>query len=158
MVKNASPTPLVGFVQEGFFVKVYTCFFFADCLVFAKSGSFNPDTSGTMRASLGGYTEEAMIAGAVGKLFDSFTSRERNRKAMEVNCMDPDSLVSAHKNNFKVKYADISKVEITKPGWAGETKIRVNATEAYKFTMKGMPVGVLESTFNKFVAGKVVVK
>ena len=152
------PTPLVGFVQSGFFAKVYTCFFFANCLVFAKSGSFNPDTAGSMQASLGGYTEEAMIAGAIGKIFDSFISRQRNRKAMEVNCTNPESVVAAHKNNFKLDYSDISGVEITKPGWVGETKIKINATDIYKFTMKGMPVGVLESTFKKFVPGKVWVK
>ena len=158
MNDTTAPTPLVGFVKSGFFAKVYDCFFFSNCLVFAKSGSFNPDTSGTIRASLGGYTREAMIAGAIGKLFDNFTGGQKTNRALEVDYMNPDSIVATHKSNFKLSYTAISGVEIIKPGWSGETKIKINATESCKFTMKGMPVGVLESIFEKFLPGKVLVR
>lgn len=154
------PTILDGFIQPGFpFAKVFTCFFLDRFLVFTKTGSFGTHTAGTLRGSLGGYTPEAMVAGAIGSFVDSQSSQVRAAKAGQLAAFSPEEMLLAHKRNFLLAYDSIESVEIRGPNFVRELRITLIAANRHKFRLDHQSkesAKYIESVFNKFIPGKVV--
>ena len=152
------PTIIDGMMQPGFPAKVFTCFFLSDCLVFVKTGSFSTDMAGTMRASLGGYTGDAMILGAVGSIADYHNQQKRMENAAHVAGWDPEQMVAAHKRNFMLLYSAISKIELKGPNLFREVRVFIEAGKTHKFRLNNQSKTVFaynEKVFNEFLPGKV---
>lgn len=155
------PVILDGLVQPSFpFARVFTLFFLRDCLVFTKTGSFGTNAAGTMRGSLGGYSPEAMIAGAIGSLADQYNDEARRSEASKLTAFSPDNMVAAHKRNFKLMYEQVESVEIRGPNFARELRIIVMAGgERHKFRIDRQSASsakYVTEVFNKFLPGKVI--
>lgn len=130
------PTVLDGFIVPGFPVKVFTCLFFSDCIVFIKTGSFTTNLAGTMHAALGGYSGDGLIMGAMGTLVDDATRENRIAKTAELAAYNIDEIVKAHKRNFKLDYKSITSIEMKGPNFAGEIRFRFyEGKNCYKFRM-----------------------
>ncbi len=161
-VQNKPPTVLDGFTQPGFpFAKIFTCFFFNNCVVFAKTGSFGINSSGTIRGVLGGFTPTALIAGAIGLIFDMRNDQRRSNRAMEMADFNPENMVYNHKLNFMLLYDEVENVEIKGPNFARELRIVVNASKIHKFRIDRQSkesAKYIERVFNEFLPGKVVKK
>ncbi len=128
------PTVLDGLIQPGLPLKVFSVLFFENCLVFIKSGSINPNTSGSMRASLGGYTGAGMVLGAVGSIIDGQTSQSRIDYVSGLATYSPGVIAQAHKQNFLLLYSVIERVEMKGPNFAGEVRLSFYARgEKHKF-------------------------
>jgi hypothetical protein len=124
-----SPSVLDGFVKPGFTAKVYTCLFFKECMVFCKTGSFGPNSSGTMSTALAGNIGDSLLLGAIGSIIDSFTNRKRVNKAAELLSLSPEEIAKSNKRNVLVKYSDVKRVEIKGPNFAGELRIRIHTSD-----------------------------
>jgi len=135
--------------------------FFQDCVVFFKTGSFSANTSGTMQAALGGYTGAALIGSAIGAIVDSASADSRSKQAASMSALNPDDIVNAHKNNFKLSYSEIRNIEIKGPNFAGEVKVIVNFAKTEKFRIDRQSKATtkyLVETFSKFLPGKIAVR
>lgn len=154
------PVILDGLIQPSFpFARVFTLFFLPDCLVFTKTGSFGTNLSGTMRSSLGGFSPEAMVTGAIGALADQYNDSSRRAEASELAAFSPEKMVAAHKRNFMVPYDEVESLEIRGPNFAGEIRIIVNAVGRHKFRIdkqSKVSANYVTSLFNRFLPGKVV--
>jgi hypothetical protein len=128
------PTVIDGLIQPGLPVKVFTVLFFDNCLVFVKSGSFSPNSAGTMRTALGGYTGAGMVMGAIGSVIDYHSSESRINHAANLASNSPGVIAQAHKQNFLLLYNVIEKVEMKGPNFAGEIRLSFYAKgEKHKF-------------------------
>ncbi len=151
------PTVIDGLIQPGFPAKVFSALFFDFCVVFVKSGSFGTNSSGTMRASLGGFTKEALLMGAIGTLIDGKNreSRINNTASMASNSLGV--IVQAHKLNFLLLYDKIEKVEMKGPNFAGEIKLSFYANgQRHKFRLDKQSKTTLQyyyKVLNEFVPG-----
>ncbi|HBL75625.1 MAG: hypothetical protein A2W90_05040 [Bacteroidetes bacterium GWF2_42_66] len=156
------PTIIDGMMQPGFpTAKVFTCFFLSDCLVFVKTGSFSTNMAGTMRASLGGYTGDAMIMGAIGGIADYHNQQKRMKNAVHVAGWNPEQMVAVHKRNFMLPYSAINTIELKGPNFAGEVRVIVEAGETHKFRLNRQSkasFAYCEKIFSEFLPGKVVHK
>jgi hypothetical protein len=157
--QNSLPLTVIdGFMQPGFpLAKVFTCFFFPDGIVFAKTGSLGTDMAGTLRASLGGYTADAMIAGAIGGIADHFNSNKRIARASEIVEYQPESIVATNKRNFFLNYHQIQQLEMKGPNFSGEVRIIITAEKRYKFRINRQSKAsaqYLEKVFTKFLSNK----
>ena len=150
---------LDGFVQPSFpFARVFTLFFLPNCLVFTKTGSFGTNASGILRGSLGGYTPEAMVVGAIGTLFDQHNDESRRSEASALAAFSPENMVAAHKRNFMISYENVESVEIRGPNFGGELRIIVLAGGRHKFRMDRQSKAsakYVKDLFLLFLQGKV---
>jgi hypothetical protein len=155
---QVAPTVVDGFIKPGFPAKVYTCLFFESCVAFCKTGSIAPNTSGSMRAFLGGSTGDAQILGAIGAIFDSFTRRKRVEKAAMVSSFEPHDILAAHKRNFILYYDTISRVELKGPNFAGEVRVRFYTPQkTYKLRLDNQSkssFNYINEIFKKFLGNK----
>ena len=109
--------------------------------------------------ALGGYTAEAMVAGAIGKLVDLHNDQERSSRVSEMASDTSESLVAAHKLNFQLSYAAVEKVEIRGPNFAGELRIIILADRKFKFRIDRQSRGsakYVEDVFLRFLPGKII--
>ena len=153
------PVILDGLVQSSFlFARVFTLFFLQGYLVLTKTGSFGTNTYGSIRGSLGGFTPEAMVTGAIGTLADQLNEEGRRTRAFELAALSPDQMVAAHKRNFKISYEDVESVEIRGPNFAGELSIIVLAGGRYKFRMdrqSRVSAKNVKDLFLRYLQGKI---
>ena len=152
------PTIIDGLMQPGFPAKVFTCFFFSDCAVFAKTGSFSTNSEGLMRAYFGGYSSDALFFGAFAGLADYHNQQKRLKNAAGVVSWDARTMVAAHKRNFMLPYNAIRAVELKGPNFAGEIKVIISAEKNHKFRLDKQSKSTLayyEKIFNEFLPGKV---
>lgn len=159
--KHLAPTILDGFIQPGFLAKVYTVFFMPDCLVFVKTGSINTDTAGSIRASLGGFTGDALILGALGSIVDARNRKKRIEKAASVASWEPEVMVAAHKRNHMLPYHSIRQVTIKGPNFAGELRIAIEAGNTYKYRVNSQSKSsalYFQKIFNEYLPGKILKK
>ena len=157
------PVVLDGLVQPSFpFARVFTLFFMHDCLVFTKTGSFGTNAAGTMKGSLGGFTPEAMVAGAIGTLVDQFNDQARKSEASELAAFSPEDMVAAHRRNFMISYDEVESVEIRGPNFARELRIIITARgDKHKFRIdkqSGSSAKYVTDLFLWFLPGKVISK
>jgi hypothetical protein len=154
------PTVIDGLIQPGIPPKVFSVLFFENCLVFVKSGSINPNTAGSMRASLGGYTGAGMIMGAVGSIVDHQTNQSRMEHVAGMASYSPGVIAQAHKNNFLLLYNVIEKVEMKGPNFAGEIRLSVYARgEKHKFRIDNQSKSsgsYVRQVLDSFLPGKVL--
>jgi hypothetical protein len=130
----AAPRVLGSFLQPGFpFAKVFTVYFLADRLVFAKTGTGPTNAGGTMQAALGGFTAAALAAKAVGTLVDASSEASRDANTAMLGGLSPDAIVAAHKLNFQLPFDAVRGVTIKGPNFAGEVKVVVTADREHKF-------------------------
>jgi hypothetical protein len=159
-VQGKPPAILDGLIQPSFpFAKVFTCFFLYDCMVFAKTGSVSTNIAGTMRGYLGGYTPDAMVAGAIGTLVDAFNDDSRVSKAAEMAGFSPEAMVAAHKRNFMISYSEIESVEIKGPNFAREVRIIIQAGSRHKFRIDRQSkesANYIKKLFSEYLQGKVI--
>lgn len=159
LVPPEQPVILDGLVQPSFpFARVFTLFILPDCLVFTKTGSFGTNAAGTMRASLGGYSSEAMVAGAIGVLADQYNDESRRSAASVLASFSPENMVAAHKRNFMVPIEKVESLEIRGPNFAGELRIILHAGVRRKFRMDRQSKAsakYVTDLFNRFLPGKV---
>lgn len=153
------PAVLDGLVQPSFpFARVFTLFFIHDYLVFTKTGSFGTNASGILRGSLGGYTPEAMVAGAIGTLLDQHNDEARRLEASALAGFSPENMVAAHKRNFMISYENVESIEIRGPNFAGELRIIVMAGGRHKFRIDKQSKAsakYVKDLFLRFLPGKV---
>ncbi len=160
---SMAPQVINGFVQPSFpFAKVFTFFFFSDSLVIAKTGSGSLNTAGIMKASLGGFTAAAMVAGAVGEVVDQNKATKQADAAGELveqlTSDTPASIVAAHKLNFQLPYDLIKEVKIKGPNFAGELSFCITADKQHKFRMDKQSkesARIVIDAFEQYVPGKV---
>jgi len=154
------PTVVDGLVQPGLPAKVFSVLFFENCLVFVKSGSFSPNSAGTMRTALGGYTGAGMVMGAVGNLIDYQTNKSRMEHVAGMASYSPGEIAQAHKHNFLLLYSVIEKVEMKGPNFAGEMRLSVYARgEKHKFRIDNQSKSsgsYIRQVFDSFLPGKVL--
>ena len=156
-LQTRPPTVIDGFIQPHFpFARVFTCFFFTDCLVFSKTGSGGTNTAGSMRSALGGYGTDAMITGGIGTIVDIVTSEKRGNKAAGLAAFSPEDMVAAHKRNFMLSYGAIQGVEMKGPNIAGELKVIITADKVHTFRIDRQSkesASYIKRVFNEFVHG-----
>lgn len=159
-MSSYQPVVLDGLVQPSFpFARVFTLFFLSDYLVFTKTGSFGTNASGTMRGSLGGFTPEAMVAGAIGTLLDQHNDESRMSEASAIAGFSPEKMVAAHKRNFMISYENVESVEIRGPNFAGELRIIVMAGSRHKFRIDKQSKSsakYVKDLFLRFLPGKII--
>lgn len=156
--KYIAPTVLDGFIQPGFLPKVFTAFFMKDCIVFVKTGSINTDTAGSIRASMGGYTGDALILGALGSIVDARSRKKRIEKAASVASLEPEQMVAAHKRNYMIPYNTIRQVTFKGPNFAGELRIVIEAGATNKYRINNQSKSsalYYEKVFNEFLPGRI---
>ncbi len=154
------PTVIDGLVQPGIPPKVFSVLFFENCLVFIKSGSINPNTAGSMRASLGGFTGAGLMAGAIGSIVDQNTNRSRMDHVAGLASLNPGVIAQAHKHNFLLLYNVIEKVEMKGPNFAGEIRLSVYARgEKHKFRIDNQSKAsgkYIKQVLEGFLSGKII--
>lgn len=156
------PTIFDGFVQPGFpLAKVFTCFFLRDCLVFVKTGSLSTNMGGSIRTSLGGFTGDALILGAMGSIADQHNRENRMEKAASVASWNAEQMVAAHRRNFMLRFSEIEIIRLKGPNFAGELRVIIESGKSYKFRLNNQSknsVAYLEKVFNEFLPGKILRK
>lgn len=158
----ALPVALANFVQPGFpFAKVFSVYFMDGQMVFAKVGSGGTNAAGTMRASLGGATPMAMIAGAIGGLLDSATEDRRLARSVQLADQRVAQLLDANRHNFALPLATVTRVELRGPNWFREVKVLISAESEHKFRIDKQSTDSLKaisSVFQQFLPGRVFVE
>ena len=154
-----SPIVLGDFIQPGFpFAKVFSVYFVDNQMVFARVGSGGTNAAGAMRASLGGSTPVAMIAGAIGALVDGETENSRSEKSSQLGSQKVDQMICADKHNFAVPFEAVSRVEIKGPNWFREVKVLIVADRQHKFRVDKQSqdsARTIFSIFQQFLPGKI---
>lgn len=156
--KIKSPLVLSDLIQPGFIGKIYSIFFMEEGMVIVKIGSGTTNSSGSMRAALGGATGIATIMSGVGKFIDGESSRKR-REALEVLAGNSiQGMLAADPTNFFLPYDAVQMIELKGPSWFGELKVRIIAGSEHKFrveTYSDYMGNYFFNTFKEYLPGKV---
>ena len=159
---NQKLTVLTNFLQPSFpFAKVYSVFFMDNALVFAKTGSGGTNSAGTMSAALGGFTPIALLARAIGTLFDSSSAQSRADKTGQLASQSATDIVDSNKMNFTIAFEAVKNVEIKGSNFGGELKVTIYADKSHKFRIdrqSNASAKYIIDTFNQFFPGRVSIK
>lgn len=154
------PTVLGNFLQPGFpFAKVFSVLLMDGVMVFAKSGSGGANAAGTLRASLGGSTPAALVAGAIGALVDAQTAESRAQKTAFLGGQAAQDILAADKRNFLIAFDAVKRVEVKGPNFAGEVKVLIDADKMHTFRIDRQSrdsAARITATLSGFLPGKVV--
>ena len=154
------PTVLGNFLQPGFpFAKVFSVLFMNGGMVFAKTGSGGTNAAGTLRASLGGSSPVALIASAIGTLYDTKSQDSRSAKTGQLGGQAVQDIVAADKRNFFVPFTAVKQVQVKVPHFGGEVKVIIEADKTHKFRIDRQSkesAKRIVSGFNEFLPGKVL--
>lgn len=159
--KRKAPLVLDGFMKEGFRTKVFTVLFYEDCLVFCKTGNLRTSTSNSIQTSLGVYTGDAMLLGAIAKIFDNWRGNKRVQEAADLSVMNPEEIAKANASNLLLYYSEIQRVELLRQKWLSEAKVRIRASKVFQFKLEDQSkktLDCIEKTFNEFLPEKVMRK
>lgn len=156
------PTVLCDFLKPGFpFAGVFSVFFVDGHLLFAMTGNTGTNAAGTLRGSLGSFTPSAMIAGAVGALWDTLTGNRRTAYTVQLGSQRVKDVIAADKHNYSIPLSSVRQVQIHGPNMFGELKIMIAADKVHKFRVDKQTEAsaqTIAETFDRFLAGKVLVR
>lgn len=133
---HTSPVLLGDFIQPRFpFARLFSVLVMDNALVFAKNGTGSPNAAGTLKSSLGGSTPTALIASALGRLWDSLTGQRRSRKTVQLASQRLQAIVAADPLNFCLPFDTVERIEFHGPNFAGEVNCIIHTGVVRKFRL-----------------------